>query len=933
MSLCALVSLRGALEVVAVAKGLSMGDIAVLSTQHEPLRLDTEAGYRDGRWFAEQTTAIVGERPIHLRALHYALLARRSPTTRPQDNIDEDWRWLQGHAAKAAGWLGVHRLRSDCRRPEPRAEHAVGSRETGPSTNSIVGPPLGWALSGSAGIRRAYDRAVNARGKLRDTTYEDDPMADDATPPDVLSVSGEWLSTNEIDMDIAAIQDEGVRRRIAKAFDRLRGRAEYGLVFEKHKPESVVLHGQQVREDRYATLREDPGPRNAFRVVAIDNEKATLQPVNEHFRAVGEQTTKIVSELVPLARFGDPIFPGLEQTGDVRGAVDEDGNPTKPFHTVINGENFHALETLLYGYEGQVDCIYIDPPYNSGAQDWKYNNDYVNRDDVYRHSLWLSFMEKRLKLARRLLNPDDSILIVTIDEKEFLRLGLLLEQIFKGCPIAMVTSVISAKGAARQRSFSRVEEHIFYVLIGEAAIVHGASNMLPHYSASDEEEDADDGDEEEALPRPIEWLGLRRREPTSKRGARPNQFYGIFVDEETGRLQSVGEALDDDVDRHTVKPPKGAVAIWPLDSKGRETLWGLTPDVLRANWANGYVRVSNWKPAEKRGTVQYLTTGTIEKINDGRITVTGHADDGHVEGHVNGDVEAAVRPKRVWHQKSHNAETGGTNVLEKIIPGRRFDYCKSLYAVEDTVRFAVGSKRDALILDFFAGSGTTTHAVMRLNRQDNGRRRSILVTNNEVSVREQEALIAEGLHPGDDEWEELGICERITKPRIRAAISGRTPEGVEIKGKYEIRGADVPDPFPIKDGFEENARFFNLTYLDPEVVEAKQTFEQIAHLLWLIGGAEGPVIEKEPRSGWALPDGATYGVLFRNKGRAAFAEALRSRTEAGDPPRRVFIVADSTDEYHRSLEELGADPVHTTRLYRSYLKNFRTNVVDLKEEL
>ena len=207
------------------------------------------------------------------------------------------------------------------------------------------------------------------------------------------------------------------------------------------------------------------------------------------------------------------------------------------------------------------------------------------------------------------------------------------------------------------------------------------------------------------------------------------------------------------------------------------------------------------------------------------------------------------------------------------------------------------------------------------------------MTNNEVSVKEQAALTAKGLRPGDEEWERLGICEYITKPRIQAAITGRTHEGDEIQGSYQIRGAEVPDPFPMRDGFEENARFFNLAYLDPETVEAKQSFEQIAHLLWLIGGAEGPVIEREPRCGWALPPGATYGLLFRNKGRNGFADALQARTETGDPPRHVFIVADSTDEFHRSLEEVGADPAHTTRLYRHYLKNFRTNVTDLKDGL
>jgi adenine-specific DNA-methyltransferase len=334
-----------------------------------------------------------------------------------------------------------------------------------------------------------------------------------------------------------------------------------------------------------------------------------------------------------------------------------------------------------------------------------------------------------------------------------------------------------------------------------------------------------------------------------------------------------------------------------------------------------------------KGTVQYLTTGTIEKIDSGLIAVTGHAPDGHVEGSTETDEVSSVRPKRVWHLKSHNAESGGTNVLAKLIPGRRFDYCKSLFAVEDTIRFAVQNKPQALVLDYFSGSGTTAHAVMRLNRQDGGIRRSILVTNNEVSAREQEGLEAKGLRPGDDEWEALGICEYITKPRLTSAITGLTPDGNPIHGEYKIQNFDVPDTFPMKDGFEENVRFFNLTYLDPEAVEAKQSFGHIAHLLWLIAGAEGPVIETEPKSGWSLPDGAVYGVLFRNKGRAGFAQALAERTGRAEPVRRVFIVADSTDEFHRSLEEVGADPASTTRLYRDYLRNFRTNVFDLKDEL
>jgi adenine-specific DNA-methyltransferase len=121
-----------------------------------------------------------------------------------------------------------------------------------------------------------------------------------------------------------------------------------------------------------------------------------------------------------------------------------------------------------------------------------------------------------------------------------------------------------------------------------------------------------------------------------------------------------------------------------------------------------------------------------------------------------------------------------------LIPGRRFTYPKSPYAVEDALRFFVGKKPNAIILDFFAGSGTTAHAVMRLNKQDGGRRQCICITNNEVGADEQNALREQGLRPGDDEWEKLGICEYITKPRVESVITGRTPEGKPIEGDYQF---------------------------------------------------------------------------------------------------------------------------------------------------
>jgi adenine-specific DNA-methyltransferase len=285
-------------------------------------------------------------------------------------------------------------------------------------------------------------------------------------------------------------------------------------------------------------------------------------------------------------------------------------------------------------------------------------------------------------------------------------------------------------------------------------------------------------------------------------------------------------------------------------------LWGLTPDILRRNWQKGYARVNSWKPLERRGTVQYLPGGTIAQIEDGSIQVTARNKDGSVVATVASD-EDHPPPKRVWSMASHNAETGGTNILSNLIPGRRFPYPKSLYSVEDCLRFYIGSKSGAVVLDFFSGSGTTAHAVMRLNRQDGGRRQCISVTNNEAGADEQASLLKDGLRPGDPEWEQWGICDYITKPRIKAAITGRTPEGEPIKGEYKFT-----DEFAMADGFGENAEFFTLTYETPVAVSHNRAFARIAPLLWMHAGSVGTRIEVLPDAGWGVTD--TYGLLSRS---------------------------------------------------------------------
>lgn len=700
-------------------------------------------------------------------------------------------------------------------------------------------------------------------------------------------------------------REPALARDLEREVAALAERRAFGLNFERHVPEAVELPGRKARKGDKVYVLPSRGqmPKRAdeklWRVVGIDRPARTARleaftapaPLSDGQTGGRTETrTASLDDLVVVAEFRDPIYPGLVSTGKV------ERSDNKPFHAVINAENFHALETLLFTHRGKVDAIYIDPPYNSGAKDWKYNNDYVESDDIYRHSKWLAFIERRLLLAKELLNPDDSVLIVTIDEKEYLRLGLLLEQTFPEAQIEMITSVISSKGVARFGQFSRVEEYIFTLRIGAQEVALSEGNMLDDSRSASAQ-----------VGQPIDWLGLRRREPTARRGARPKQFYPVFVDLKTGYIHSIGKEITNDVDRLSVPAPKGFLAIWPLLPDGTEGLWGITPDTARAYLAGGFLRARNYKPERKYVAIQYLPSGTVAAINAGDIEVTGRDEDGAVIATYKS--AKGVIPKRVWNMASHNAETGGTTLLAKLLPGRRFPFPKSLYAVEDTLRFFVSSKPNAVIIDFFSGSGTTAHAVMRLNKQDGGLRRSISITNNEVAADEHKELREKELRPGDSEWEKWGICEYITKPRIKAAVTGKTHDGESIKGEYKFT-----DEFPMAEGFEENVEFFTLTYEAPLRVASNREFAKIAPLLWMRAGSRGRRVD-DLSKGWDVAD--TYGVLADLDHTNRFLKAIAANKNVAV----AFVVTDDERLFESVAREL-PEHVEPVRLYESYLRNF-----------
>lgn len=690
-----------------------------------------------------------------------------------------------------------------------------------------------------------------------------------------------------LDELVTQIENPDLRARIAAEVDKLAKQKKFGLVFEEHLPECTPLWDIPVKAGRKAALKT--GRVNDFyTVLKIEDGVATC--LNKDKSATAEFP---VEELVCVAEFGEPIYPYLKPIDAVCNAPDSD-----LWHTLIEADNYHALQLLEYLYAGKVDCIYIDPPYNTGARDWKYNNDYVDNNDQYRHSKWLSMMQKRLKIAKKLLNPKESVLIVTIDEKEYLHLGCLLEEMFPEARMQMISSVIKPSGNRRDREFSRCEEYIFYVLVGNGAINSIGKTMIV------------DGD---FSKKDIRWKGLLRQASNhGRRIDRPNLFYPLYFDKKTGKLLRIGNSPELSVDRNSIVAENNEVIMWPIGQDGSELTWGLQPSTFKEYWEKGFVKFGKWDGVKRVG--YYMSSGIIKEYENGDYNVIGRDADGALI--LERVAEANIRPLTVWNQTSHAAGEKGTGMLKEILSSSRFSFPKSLYAVHDSVQFVVKNKPNALIVDFFAGSGTTMHAVNLLNAEDGGHRRCIMVTNNEVSDAEAKEMSKRGLKPGDEEWEKLGIARYVTWPRTVCSIEGHDVNGNPLKGNYI--GSDIP----MADGFKANAAFFKLGFLDKNAVALGRQFKEMLPTLWMKAGAHGacPALGETVPEMLILPENR-MAVLVDERAYMAFSEKLDEHPEI----ETVFIVTDSDSGYRDMIS--GLNVKESYQLYRDYLDNFRINAV------
>lgn len=380
-------------------------------------------------------------------------------------------------------------------------------------------------------------------------------------------------------------------------------------------------------------------------------------------------------------------------------------------HVLINGDNFHALTALRATHTGKVDVIYIDPPYNTGNKDFIYNDNYVDAEDGYRHSKWLTFMEKRLRLARELMSKK-GVIFVSVDDNEQANLKLLMDKVFGSENfISMVPVINNQKGNNDQVGFAGTHE--YFLAYSKSAKTMGLTGI----PLSPEEEGA--YNLEDSKGRYKKGANLIATGADGARAKRPSLFYPIFVSSDLSRVSPTRLKETD-------------TEVKPLDSKGNEMRWRWSSKLLFSS------------PDEL----------IVSRLSNGKVSISKKQ---RLEGE-----NAQMKPKSVFSKPTYSGTTA-SNELKKILGGA-FSYPKSVALIRDLI--SMSSSKNSIVLDFFAGSGTTAHAVAELNKADGGRRQCILVTDGGKTEETGPSGV-------NSKGEAVHIAEEITYERVRRVLTGK----------------------------------------------------------------------------------------------------------------------------------------------------------------
>jgi adenine-specific DNA-methyltransferase len=372
---------------------------------------------------------------------------------------------------------------------------------------------------------------------------------------------------------------------------------------------------------------------------------------------------------------------------------------------IIEGDNFHALTCLNYTHKGKIDVIYIDPPYNTGkAKEWKYNDRYVDENDGYRHSKWLNFMEKRLRLASNLLK-DDGVIFISINNYEASQLKLLADKILgENCFVEQLTIVSSANGMGGKEGFAN--NHEYCLCYKKSPEKNFRFKGLAQTSAYKEKYNKTD----KGGKYKMDGL-LRKKGEGARRKDSPGCYYPLYYNKISHEV-----VLDQNAN---------FIEVYPKLPNGNDGRWVWSKDFAKDRLHRLY--------ASEKGTI-------------------------YVKDYYHEDLRE--KPKSVFN-KSQYLTNIATNEIKEIFNGeKKFDTVKPIGFIVDLLDCTTSD--NSIILDFFAGSGTTGHAVLELNKRDNGKRKFVLCTNNEGN-----------------------ICEQVTYPRLQKIIKGYKFKGKDKTMLYE----------------------------------------------------------------------------------------------------------------------------------------------------
>ena len=468
------------------------------------------------------------------------------------------------------------------------------------------------------------------------------------------------------------------------------------------------------------------------------------------------------------------------------GSVDFDNTE----NLYIEGDNLEALKLLQETYLGKIKMIYIDPPYNTG-NDFVYEDDFSQSIEEYLdnsgqfdangnrmvqntenngrfHTDWLNMIYPRLKIAKDLLKQD-GIIAISIGYHEMCNLVKLCQDIFGGHQIFPVT--VKTSGGKPNGAFNISNEYIVFVApVG--------FNPIPT------EEDMKE------YTSPYHGMNLA----TFNQVERPNQAYPIYVNKQNGGIVGVGKSLQQRINDGEYKgysgdfvydyseAPIGTVAVWPVTNKGEQCVWRLIPERLLGDWKKGYIKVVPTKSASTKNeyTIQYLSSGIIDKILSGEVETYRISDDSLIPTlEIKNYKTAGSGIASIWDDKNFYT-TKGSNEMKEIFNGKIFSYPKPLELVTYILKRA--TSEDDIILDFFSGSATTAHAVMRLNSQDGEKRKYIMVQMPEVC--EENSLAQKAGYSN--------LCE-IGKERIRRVAKKIAEENPKAKfdGGFRVLKCDT----------------------------------------------------------------------------------------------------------------------------------------------